>query len=170
MSGMRGALLAPLLVLALAGCGDDGGNEAGNEEAAPAVTVPAREGATGTPSETRPPTEPSGPPPGGASAAVPPGAPAPAGGRPAPGSCVDIPEAPDGRYTVADAGTAVVTREGDRLVLGEVTPAEGWTHSVDDRDDDDEVEVEFRRGADELDLEVEIDDGRVEAEICADDD
>jgi hypothetical protein len=36
--------------------------------------------------------------------------------------------------------------------------------------EDDEVEIEFRRGGEEVDLEVEIDDGRVEAEVCVDDD
>lgn len=59
--------------------------------------------------------------------------------------------------------------KGDRLVLGEVVPAEGWTYEVDDQDDD-EVEIEFRLDGEELDLEVELHDGRVEARICADDD
>jgi hypothetical protein len=87
--------------------------------------------------------------------------------RPAPGSCVDLPEAPDGFYRVFEAGSAVVTREGDRLVLGAIAPAEGWEARVDDQDDD-EIEIEFFRGDEELDLEVEIDDGRVEVEVCAD--
>ncbi|MQA15833.1 MAG: hypothetical protein GEV09_17245 [Pseudonocardiaceae bacterium] len=81
-----------------------------------------------------------------------------------------VPEARDGVYTVFEAGTAVVRREGDRLVLGEIRTNPGWTSRVDD-DGSEEVESDFRRdGEDALDLEVEIDDGRVEAEICADDD
>jgi hypothetical protein len=83
---------------------------------------------------------------------------------------VVVPEAADGSYTVYEAGTAVVTRDGDRLVLGEVSAAEGWTSRVDDQEDD-EVEIDFRDTAGEvLDLEVEIDDGRLEIQICADDD
>ncbi|TKJ20923.1 hypothetical protein [Blastococcus sp. CCUG 61487] len=62
-----------------------------------------------------------------------------------------------------------VTREGERLVLGEVVPAEGWTAVEIDRDDD-EVEVEFRGDGIELDFEAEIDDGRLEVEVCNDDD
>jgi hypothetical protein len=89
--------------------------------------------------------------------------------RPAQGSCVDLPEAPDGFYRVFEAGSAVVTRDGDQLVLGEITPSEGWEARVDDQDDD-EIEIEFFRGNEELDLEIEIDDGRVEVEVCADDD
>ncbi|GIG39283.1 hypothetical protein [Cellulomonas phragmiteti] len=90
--------------------------------------------------------------------------------RPQRDSCVDIPVPDDGIYTVYDAGTAVVTFEDGALVLGEVTAADGWTARVDDQDAD-EVEIDFRRSADEvLDLEVEVDDGRVEAQICHDDD
>lgn len=90
--------------------------------------------------------------------------------RPQRGSCVDIPVPADGVYTMYEAGTAVVTFEGGRLVLGEVTAAEGWTARVDDQEPE-EVEIDFRRSADDvLDLEVEVDDGRVEAEICNDDD
>lgn len=64
----------------------------------------------------------------------------------------------------------IVTRDGDRLTLGEVTPAEGWTAEEVDTEAD-EVEVEFRNGTDELDLEVEIEDGgRLDVEVCADDD
>jgi hypothetical protein len=92
-----------------------------------------------------------------------------AAGRPAPNSCIDVPESADGTYQVADAGTAVVTRDGDRLVLGEVTPADGWNHEVTEQSDR-EIEIEFRRDQEELDLEVEIDNERVKVEICHDDD
>jgi len=100
-------------------------------------------------------------------------APSPTGdaaGQPAPpsGSCVDLPEAADGRYPVGDAGTAVVRRDGDRLVVEEVEPSSGWTYHVTEHGDD-EVEIDFHRDGVELELEVEIDDGRVEVEVCADD-
>ena len=72
----------------------------------------------------------------------------------------------DDDFAVGDAGTVTVRREGDRLVLGEVRPAEGWQHEVTSEQAD-EVEVEFTRGTEELDLDVEIEDGGVlEAEVC----
>lgn len=90
--------------------------------------------------------------------------------RPAQDECVRIEVPSGGRYTVYDAGQAVVQQDGQRLVLGEVEPADGWTSSVDSRDRD-EVEIEFRSDSGEdLDLEVELDDGRLQAEICQDDD
>ncbi|WP_326546708.1 hypothetical protein QGN32_00225 [Mycolicibacterium sp. ND9-15] len=89
--------------------------------------------------------------------------------RPERHQCVRLEPVPDGRYQVFDAGSAVVTFADGRLTLESVTPAEGWTHQVDDEEAD-EVEIEFRRGADELDLELEIDNGRLEVKICNDDD
>ncbi len=91
--------------------------------------------------------------------------------EPSAGACQSLPTDDDGDYTVGMAGSAVVRLEGDRLVLGEVTPAEGWQHTVDSEEPT-EVEIEFTRdGERALDLEVEIeDDGLPRAEICADDD
>jgi hypothetical protein len=84
--------------------------------------------------------------------------------------CVDIAAPRNGRYRIYDAGTAVVRRDGGRLRVGSVNAARGWRARVD-RGDGDEVDITFRprqRGA-ELELEVEIDDGRIESKICADD-
>ncbi|OLT43992.1 hypothetical protein BJF85_20855 [Saccharomonospora sp. CUA-673] len=89
--------------------------------------------------------------------------------KPAYDDCVDVPPQPSGEYQVYEAGTAQVVREGNRLVLRGVQPSEGWRQSVDSRDRD-EVEIEFRKGREQLDLEVELDDGRVEVQICNDDD
>jgi hypothetical protein len=89
--------------------------------------------------------------------------------RPALNQCVAVDPAPDGRYQVFDAGSAVVTFADGRLTIESVTPAEGWTHRVDDQEPD-EVEIEFQRGAEQLDLELEVDDGRLEVDICNDDD
>lgn len=150
------ALVISAAVLSLTACGDDGSATAEPGPTSPGTASPAAP-APGTPTQT--PTDDDT---GGETAGLPP--------RPAPGSCVDVAEAGDGRYLVYEAGSAVVTREGDRLVLGEVQAAEGWTARVDDEEAD-EVEIDFRRdGTDVLDLEVEIDDGRVEVQICADDD
>ncbi|KGM13233.1 hypothetical protein [Cellulomonas bogoriensis] len=88
---------------------------------------------------------------------------------PEPGQCVDLPEASDGRYLVGDAGSAVVTVEGGRLVVGEVAPLEGWTYEVTEAEAD-EVEIEFRGDGRELDLEIELDDMVLQVQVCEDDD
>lgn len=143
----RLAAVIAVCALSLVGCAD-------GDDDAPAPITP-EESPADTPRET-----PTTPPPatgGGDAAGVPP-----------PGSCADLPEAADGRYTVGDAGTAVVRRDGDRLVVEEVAPSSGWTYDVTEHGDD-EVEVDFRRGGEERELEVEIDDGRVEVQLCVDD-
>lgn len=145
---IRWAALAAAFTLALAGCGD------GDEPAAPPAD-PQPPAAT----TTVPPAEPT---PAATTAS-------PAAGRPAAGTCAEVPAPSDGNYTVADAGTAVVQRQNDRLVVGRIAPAAGWTHEVTEREAD-EVEIEFRRDGVEIDLEVEIDGGRIEAEVCTDDD
>lgn len=140
-------------VLLLPGCGS-----ADDAQSTVTVTEPAPTAAT-----TAPPGEPATGPDAGQTATE--AAPA----RPARDQCVRIDPAPDGRYQVFDAGSAVVTFADGRLTLESVTPAEGWTHQVDDQEPD-EVEIEFRRDAEELDLELEVDDGRLEVKICNDDD
>jgi hypothetical protein len=85
--------------------------------------------------------------------------------RPGPDECTPIGEAADGRYQVFEAGTAVVRHSGNRLKVGKLTPATGWTARVDSADRDD-VQVEFRKGGSGLDLSLELDDGLVEVEIC----
>jgi hypothetical protein len=159
----RAALLAGASALVLAACG---GGDDSPDGASGGVDLPATEDTQSAPDaqdQAPPDTGAQGGGAGGGDASgLPP--------RPERGSCVDIPVPADGVYTVYEAGTAVVTFENGSLVLGDVTAADGWTARVDDEGAD-EVEIDFRRGADEvLDLEVEVDDGRVEAEICADDD
>lgn len=133
--------------LALAGCGNNGDTEEPPPTPGPHDTAP---------------TPPASPP----AEQGTPGQAAPE--RPAPGSCVDLPEADDGRYQVADAGTAVVRRDGGRLVIEEVEPASGWSTEVTENVID-EVEIVFRGDGVELELEVEIDDGRTEVTVCHDD-
>lgn len=93
--------------------------------------------------------------------------------RPERDRCVDLPEAADGVYTVYEAGTATVTATDGRLTLVDVQAADGWTSRVDDEEGE-EVQVDFRPDGqdtqDVLDLEVEVDDGRVQVQVCNDDD
>lgn len=78
------------------------------------------------------------------------------------------PDPPGGEYAVGDAGTVTVTQEADRLVLGGVQPADGWTHEVTGESAT-EVEVEFTRPGEEVDVDVEIEDGALDAEYCRSD-
>ena len=90
--------------------------------------------------------------------------------------------APTEEAAVADAGSATVRLEGAELVLDDVTPAEGWQHTVDSETPSEvevevEVEVEDELTRDdrvldpEVEIEVEIEDDGVPAvEVCADDD
>src|SRR5690606_35628303 len=64
-----------------------------------------------------------------------------------------------------DAGDVTLRVEGDRLVLVDVQPSDGWTHRVDE-DDDDEIEIDFRDNGREIDFEAEIDDGRLKIDVC----
>lgn len=92
-----------------------------------------------------------------------------AGASPTPGSCLEVPTAGDGVYPVADAGIVTVTVTDDALALAAVEPFAGWEYEVAE-DEPGRVEVELRKNGAEVDLEVEVEDGEVLAEVCADDD
>jgi hypothetical protein len=146
----------------LAGCGGDGESADSEPAATETVTQSVTVSAEPAPSDD-----------GGETASPDESAPAASGLPPKPrrDECVRIKTPRNGRYTVYDAGTAVVRRDGDRLRVGKVTQANGWKARVTERGGDDDVTVEFTpggRGA-ELELDVELDDGRVRSEICADD-
>ncbi|HSK90902.1 MAG TPA: hypothetical protein VK875_06290 [Euzebyales bacterium] len=69
----------------------------------------------------------------------------------------------DGTYPLLDAGTFTFSRNGG-LSLDAIDLADGWT--VTEREvDRDEIEFEIREGDRRIDVEVEIDDGRIEVEI-----
>ena len=91
------------------------------------------------------------------------------GESPAPGTCVQVAAAGDGVYPVADAGIVTITFTEGALALAVVEPFAGWAYEVTG-DEPSKVEVELRKNGEELDLEVEVDDGDVMAEVCADDD
>ncbi|WP_432547247.1 hypothetical protein [Kineococcus sp. SYSU DK004] len=158
------ALPAAVLLLLPACGGDDAAAPAGD-----AVTLSPGEQGADPASPTTSPDDSPGTSPDSSPEGAPAAPAAPAGPRPASGTCTDVPVPEDGRYVVADAGSAVVPFTDGRLSLADVRAAGGWTTEVD-VDDDDEVEVEWRRGQERLDLEVELDDGRVTAQLCADDD
>jgi hypothetical protein len=80
--------------------------------------------------------------------------------------CVNLPESPDGIYPVSDAGEVELAVDGDTLSLVEARPADGWTATGDAEDDSSEVEVTFRAGDREVELEAELDDGVLEVEVC----
>lgn len=80
--------------------------------------------------------------------------------------CETLPETADGVYTVSDAGEIQISSDGDTVSLVETRPAAGWTATGDTEDDSDEVEVYFRRDGREVEFEAELDDGRLEVEVC----
>jgi hypothetical protein len=82
------------------------------------------------------------------------------------GRCRTLTEVPGGVYSVDDAGEIHITSDGSTVRLVETRPAEGWTATGDTEDDDDEVEVVFRSGNREVEFEAELDDGRLEVEVC----
>jgi hypothetical protein len=84
---------------------------------------------------------------------------------------IDVKEnrpAADGTNTVElpeGAGTIVFSVSGDRLSLDEVRPADGWVVRESERDDDEfEVELIATERRMKVELEVELDDGRLEME------
>ncbi|RBY94350.1 hypothetical protein DQ244_03215 [Blastococcus sp. TBT05-19] len=143
-------VLVLLAVPLLAGCTDD----------PPAPAEASR--STGS-SSAEPSPEPSDEPSPGPSASAP--------GqveRPAPGTCAAVPESPDGRYSLPGIGTLRLDAEGGGLSI-EARSDDGW--SINSSSDDDEVDVEFRRGDEDVDVEADLrDDGRLEIQICDDDD
>lgn len=143
-SRTAGLLLAGLVLGLLLAAGCSGEEEPGAAPTA-TVTVPAEPPAA-VPS----------------TASVPPGFPP----RPAAGQCVTVGRPDDGVYRVYDAGSVAVLDAGGQLTISEVTPAVGWAEEIE-RNDPDEIVVGFAGpGAEELVLEVELDDGLLAAEIC----
>ncbi|MFA9429634.1 hypothetical protein [Egicoccus sp. AB-alg2] len=80
---------------------------------------------------------------------------------------VDTTQAVPGTWPVGDAGTVTWDVRDGALVLVDVSPSEGWDATVDEEGDD-EVEVDFRRGDEGWDFEVEVDDGRLEIDVYYD--
>lgn len=76
----------------------------------------------------------------------------------------DIDGADPGTYTVGLAGTVEFSHENGRLTLIEAAPNGGWTHAVEEEDDDD-IEVKFRRDNVMWDFQVDLDDGQIDVDI-----
>lgn len=65
----------------------------------------------------------------------------------------DIAGVRDGRWAVGDAGAVTFAARGDELALEEVAAEPAWSPTVR-RQEPDRLEVEFRRGGEEWELEV----------------
>ncbi|MCW4354115.1 hypothetical protein ONR57_12475 [Hoyosella sp. YIM 151337] len=72
----------------------------------------------------------------------------------------------DGDVVVSagEAGAVLVRLDGDVLTLIDVVPEPGW-EQVKLEQDPGEIEVDFVRGADTVEVEIEIDDGRLDIEV-----
>jgi hypothetical protein len=146
---------AVALAAGLVGCGNDDDTAAVDEAAPPTTAI---DDTTTTPVDDT----------GGA-----PDAEGPAGGGDAQQGqrvvgCERLDVSPDGVYVVSDAGEIEIAHDGATVRLVEARPAEGWTATGDTEDDDDEVEVYFRRDGREVEFEAEVDDGRLEVDVCED--
>jgi hypothetical protein len=75
----------------------------------------------------------------------------------------EIDGADAGRFELGDAGSVTVSIDGDRLVLDDLTVADGW-EVLSESLDDDELEIDLARGDQRWHLELELDDGRLEVE------
>jgi hypothetical protein len=80
-------------------------------------------------------------------------------------------DAEPGTFTVGEAGTVEVRRDGDRLILVGVIANEGWDFEAEHEEDGDdeaseeEIEVTFTSGDREVEFEATIEDGELEIEI-----
>jgi hypothetical protein len=75
----------------------------------------------------------------------------------------DIDDAEPGTFELGDAGSVTVSIDGDRLLLDDLTVGDGW-EVVTREESDDEIELDLVRGDQRWDLEIELDDGRLEVE------
>jgi hypothetical protein len=64
----------------------------------------------------------------------------------------------------AGAGTVVVARDGNQLTLVSATPNAGWTVEVEQAAGA-EVEVDFRQGAQRVQVNVEVEDGAIRERV-----
>jgi hypothetical protein len=82
---------------------------------------------------------------------------------------VDLTEAIPGTWPVGDAGTVTFAIVDGALVLEDVAAADGWRADIDEQDPD-EIEVDFRRGDVEWEIEIELENGGTILEIEIDQD
>jgi hypothetical protein len=75
----------------------------------------------------------------------------------------DIDDAEPGTFELGDAGSVTVSIEGDRLVLDDLTVGDGWEVATREEGDD-EIEIDLVRGDQRWDVEIELDDGRLDVE------
>lgn len=82
---------------------------------------------------------------------------------------VDLTEAIPGTWPVGDAGTVTFAIVDGALELEDATAADGWQLDIDEQEPD-EIEVDFRRGDVEWEIEIELEDGGTILEIEIDQD
>lgn len=85
------------------------------------------------------------------------------------GDVVDGTEAVPGTWQVGEAGTVTFDVVDGALVLEDVSENEGWT-VTDIEEEPDEIEVDFQRGAVEIEIEIEIASGGTILEVEIDTD
>lgn len=76
-------------------------------------------------------------------------------------------ELTDGRWAVGDAGFVEFAVSDGALSLIDASPNDGWEVTIDE-DAPDEIEVDFRRGNQEYEMEIQLEGGILEIEIDLD--
>ena len=88
---------------------------------------------------------------------------------PAQGECLELPSVESGDYEIPGVGSARVVQDGETLTVEDVQLENGWEHEV--TAEGRETEIEFRGLGQEIDLELELENGgTTKVEVCADDD
>ena len=88
---------------------------------------------------------------------------------PAQGACITLPSVDSGEYSIPGVGSARVVQDGETLTVEDVQLENGWEYEV--QAEGRETEIEFRGLGQEIDLELELEDGgTTKVEVCADDD
>lgn len=75
----------------------------------------------------------------------------------------DLDDVEAGTFELGDAGSVTVSIDGDRLVLDDLTVADGWDVATREEESD-EIEIDLVRGDQRWDLEIELDDGRLDVQ------
>ncbi|HZA00102.1 MAG TPA: hypothetical protein VE575_15180 [Acidimicrobiales bacterium] len=78
-------------------------------------------------------------------------------------------DAADGVVEAGEAGTVTVRRAGAGVELVSAVPTAGWAVEVEDSSGD-EVEVDFRRGTERVQVDVEVEDGALRERVRLRDD
>ncbi|TKJ21526.1 hypothetical protein [Blastococcus sp. CCUG 61487] len=149
------AALLPLLALpVLVACGGEDGDDGASATTSSSSPTTEKEDSA-SPSPTPTPSEsPSESPDAAGTGQVP---------RPAPGTCEQVPESPDGVYDLGELGEVTLRTDGSALTF-DVRSGGGWATSVNSTPG--RAEVEFSRGDEVVDFGADLAGDQLVIEVC----